>query len=59
MEDEAWLTTLVTACRSALEKAENPDSLASAELIEDLRLFTAELERKLARARSARKAHHT
>jgi hypothetical protein len=53
MEDEAWLTTLLTACRSALEKAENREFAASAELIEDLRRFTAEVERKLTRARSA------
>jgi hypothetical protein len=52
MEDEAWLTTLLTACRSALEKAENRELPASAELIEDLRRFTAEVERKLTRARS-------
>ena len=52
MEDEAWLTTLLTACRSALEKAENREFPASAELIEDLRRFTAEVERKLTRARS-------
>jgi hypothetical protein len=56
MEDEAWLTTLLTACRAALEKAENPEFPASAELIEDLRRFAAELERKLTRARSAQKA---
>ena len=52
MEDEAWLTTLLTASRAALEKAENPDFPASADLIQDLRRFTAELERKLAQARS-------
>jgi hypothetical protein len=56
MEDEAWLTTLLTACRSALKKAENREFPASAELIEDLRRFTAEVERKLARARSAHTA---
>ena len=62
MEDEAWLTTLLTACRAALEKAENPEFPASAELIEDLRRFTAEVERKLTRARSTdvegHLAHH-
>jgi hypothetical protein len=52
MEDEAWLTTLLTASRSALENAESPEFPASAELIEDLRLFTAEVERKLTRTRS-------
>ena len=52
VEDEAWLTTLLSACRSALEKAENRESPASGELIEDLRRFTAEVERKLSRARS-------
>ena len=52
MDDEAWLTTLLTVCRSALEKAENPEFPASAELIEDLRRFTAKLEGKLTRARS-------
>jgi hypothetical protein len=51
VEDEAWLTTLLAACRSALEKAENREFPASAELIEDLRRFTAEVERKLSRAR--------
>ena len=52
MEDEAWLTPLLTASRAALEKAENPDFPASADLIEDLRRFTAEVERRLARAQS-------
>jgi hypothetical protein len=53
VEDEAWLTTLLTASRAALEKAENPDFPASADLIEDLRRFTAEVERRLAEAQSA------
>jgi hypothetical protein len=52
VEDEAWLTTLLTACRAALEKAENPEFPASADLIEDLRRFTAEVERRLAEAHS-------
>jgi hypothetical protein len=51
VEDEAWLTTLLSACRSALEKAENGEFPASADLIEDLRRFTREVERKLDRAR--------
>jgi hypothetical protein len=37
---------------TALEKAENRDFPAPAELIEELRRFTAEVERKLSRARS-------
>jgi hypothetical protein len=53
VEDEAWLTTLLTACRAALENAENPDFPASADLIEDLRRFTADVERRLAEAQSA------
>ena len=58
MEDGAWLTTLLTARRSALEKAESAEFPASAELIEDLRLFTAEVERKLTRIRSTDVAGH-
>ena len=54
MEDEAWLNTLLTASRAALEKAESPDFPAPADLIEDLRRFTAELERKLAEEQSPR-----
>jgi hypothetical protein len=53
VEDEAWLTTLLTACRAALEKAENGEFPASADLIEDLRRYTAEVERKLAEAQRA------
>jgi hypothetical protein len=52
MDDEAWLTTLLAACHAALEKAENREFPASAALIEDLRRFTAEVERKLTQARS-------
>jgi hypothetical protein len=54
VEDEAWLNTLLTASRAALEKAESPDFPAPADLIEDLRRFTAELERKLAEEQSPR-----
>jgi hypothetical protein len=53
VEDEAWLTTLLTAGRAALEKAENPDFPTSADLIEDLQRFIAEVERRLAEAQSA------
>jgi hypothetical protein len=53
VEDEAWLTTLLSACRAALAKAENPAFPASADVIEDLRRFTAEVERRLAKAQSA------
>jgi hypothetical protein len=52
VEDEAWLTTLLSACRSALEKAENREFPAPAYVIEDLRRFTAEVECKLNRARN-------
>jgi len=52
MDDEAWLTTLLAACRAALDNAENSEFPASAALIEDLRRFTAEVERKLSRART-------
>lgn len=51
MEDEAWLTTLLSASRAALEKAEN-QNFPRPPLIEDLRRFTAEIEHRLTQAQS-------
>jgi hypothetical protein len=51
MNDVAWLSWLLDVCRSALAKAENPESPADAVFTEDLRRYTRQVEEQLKAAR--------
>jgi hypothetical protein len=51
MNDVAWLSRLLGVCRSALARAENPESPEDAVFIEDLRRYTRQVEERLKAAR--------
>jgi hypothetical protein len=51
MNNVAWLSWLLDVCRSALARAENPESPADAVFIEDLRRYTRHVEDQLDAAR--------